>query len=277
MIEKRKTIWLPSYMCPSVADSLKEFNIKIYHIDKDFMPIKLQPQKEDMVLWANYYGIQKKEIIEAVVKKYPNLIIDNSQSFFSTPYLEVYNIYSCRKFFGVPDGAYIIKNKIEKIELESDKTSHETANYLFKSFEVGTNTAYLESLLNEKRIEESNLMEMSKLTQNLLRGVEYDYIKKVRKINYHYLHERLHTLNELKIVEEVCPMVYPLLIDNDLIRKHLIKNHIYVSQWWKSVSHDKDANKFERYLSDKLIPLPIDHRYNEKDMYYICEKIMEVV
>lgn len=38
------------------------------------------------------------------------IILDNTQSFFQKPISGIDTIYSCRKYFGVPDGAYLSTN-----------------------------------------------------------------------------------------------------------------------------------------------------------------------
>ena len=56
--------------------------------------------------------------------------MDNAQAFFTEPEKNVDTIYTCRKFFGVPDGAYLITNQIETSELPRDKSESRISHIL---------------------------------------------------------------------------------------------------------------------------------------------------
>ena len=104
------SIWLPVYQCDTVRDFLIKKNVKIkyYHIDKDFNPIDLKQDDNDAVLLVNYFGIMSETRMKNMASKYNNVIVDNSQAFFCNPIDGCLSVYSCRKFIGVPDGAYVI-------------------------------------------------------------------------------------------------------------------------------------------------------------------------
>ena len=70
-------------------------------------------------------------------------------------------------------------------------------------------------------------------------------------------------------------MVYPLLVEDDQLRHVLIENKIYISQWWKWVLSNNNSNDFEKKLSKYLLPLPIDQRYDLKDMEMVAAIIID--
>ena len=93
------------------------------------------------MFWTNYYGNATESKIKKIFKKYKNLIIDNCHAFFSKPIKNAYNCYSTRKFFGVPDGAYLIKNGINfKGNIERD-ISYNNCDQLIKQLDKGVNFA----------------------------------------------------------------------------------------------------------------------------------------
>lgn len=71
-------------------------------------------------------------------------------------------------------------------------------------------------------------------------------------------------------------MVYPLLPKNRIDRKILIQMKIYIPQWWKWVINQEKATRWEIELSQSLLPLPIDHRYNEKEMQILTKIIQDL-
>jgi hypothetical protein len=271
-----KRVLLPIYLCNSVADALDKHNIEYdyYNIDNNFMPINLEFQDGDIILYPNYYGIAHRENADFLVQKYKNVIIDNTQAFFEKPILNAYNVYSCRKFFGVSDGAYLIKKGIKRLRLKKD-VSYKRAYYLLKAIELGTDGAYKDSLSNEKIIAELPLLSMSELTRRILASINYEFVIDQRRKNFEHMHKILGRHNKLsvKLSPDTVPMVYPFLNMNKGLRQYLVNNKVYVPQWWKSVLDSDRANEFEKELSEFLIPLPIDQRYNIEDIEYTAKMV----
>ena len=263
-------VWLPVYLCPSVCEFLKRKNVHMdfYNIGLDFLPEKASIGKSDILLWVNYFGIQGLSQIQEINRRYENVIFDNTQAFFSPVQENSYNVFSCRKFFGVSDGAYLIKRKFQKCEerIEPSQTL-ETAGYLWESIDKSTNDCYIKSLENEHRLEREDVMGMSRITRKILGGIDYKEDAQRRIINFKSLCEYLGKYNQLNInMTDHAPMVYPFLVENKELRSYLVQNKIYVPQWWKVVVQNKKANGWERYLAEYLIPLPIDQRYTKEDM-----------
>ncbi|MFX1268932.1 MAG: hypothetical protein ACFFAK_13310, partial [Promethearchaeota archaeon] len=120
---------------------------------------------------------------------------------------------------------------------------------------------------------------MSNLTQNILSSINYKKVKLTRERNFIFLHKNLKDLNELPINLENLngPMKYPFLINNRKLKQFLIDNKIYISTYWQEVIDRVEKSSFEYYLTENLIPIPIDQRYNLSDMKLIIEKIKEVI
>ena len=54
---------------------------------------------------VNFYGQLSNQYIESLGC---NIIVDNAQSYFQEPINGIDTLYTCRKFFGVPDGVYFV-------------------------------------------------------------------------------------------------------------------------------------------------------------------------
>lgn len=274
-------VWLPVYLCNTVSDFLlkKAMSVEYYNIGHDFLPENIQFEQDDIVVWTTYFGVENYKQITEVIGRYQNLVIDNTQSFYIPPQKNVYNVYSCRKFFGVPDGSYLISNSFsspdEKLPYSDSKS---TARYLVDSIETSTNEAYSESLENEDRITNEDVMAMSHFTERILASIDYEKNQQVRLKNYSVYNSILGELNEIKVSKpEYAPMIYPLLVKSDSLRSELVSRRVYIPQWWKAVIEDYRSNEWERYLSRYVIPLPIDQRYNPSDMEYISKLITTIL
>lgn len=281
-----KKIWLPIYNCPLVESrivSTTNIEIKWYNLNCDFSPQidETELQDEDIILWVNYCGVMPQQLIDRVCdiqnRTKAHIIIDNIPAYFSEPREQVYNIYSCRKFLGVPDGGHIIKAEIEKRDLPT-YSSAENYLYLLQAFEEGSNSAYPNYLISESRFKESNIAYgMPKLTKQILKNIDYAAIKAKRKENFDRLHQYLSSSNRMEMdVETTTPSVYPYLTSRKDLREKLLNNHVYVSRFWKSVLSNGQSNAFERDLSEYLIPLPIDQRYTLEDIDKLANMVLKM-
>lgn len=276
-----KAIWLPYYQCDTVRDFLlrKNVEIKYYHIDKEFNPTDLEPKSNEAVLLVNYYGIMSAARMAALASRYEHAIIDNSQAFFSKPLSNCMNVYSCRKFVGVPDGAYVIGANAEKYTDEYPQChSSDTALFLLQRIEYGCEgKAYQSRGLNEHRIDTEDCMQMSKLTRSILDGTDYDEIKKKRKANFEYacgLWNDVNRINPLQYHDdETIPMVYPLVIEDDSLLKRLQDAKHFQGHWWSYLCDEMTENTFEHWLSRYVIPMTIDQRYGEKELNFLADMI----
>lgn len=276
-------IWLPYYQCDSVREFLrkKSVQIKYYHIDKHFNPIDLDPEDNEAVLLVNYYGVMSTSRMNYLAKQYGHVIIDNSQAFFSLPIENCMNVYSCRKFIGVPDGAYVIGRNAEKYTEQYDLCySSDTSLFLLLRIEYGCEgKAYQNRKLNEQRLDTEDCMFMSKLTQRILDGTDYDSIRTKRRENFESARELFDVLNRLNPSEyydiEAVPMVYPLLIEDDELLGKLQKAKHFQGHWWSYLLNEMPQNSAEFWLSRYIIPITIDQRYSGDSLKEIKDVIAD--
>ncbi len=284
MLYNVRKIYIPYYQCPTVTTFLLKKNIEIvyYNIDTEFKPLVDSNESDSAFLLVNYFGILSTVFINSTAANYKNVIVDNSPAFYSTPSPNCFSIYSPRKFFGVPDGCYVIGDKTQNNSLTYPHDySSDSAVFLFKRIEKGCNAVYAERMKNEERIDNADILQMSGLTKALLANINYTEIAEIRKRNFLYAHElykEVNLINPLQFIDESCvPMVYPLIIENSEIVKYLAENKIYTGRWWNSVLKMVDTNSVEANLSKFMIPLPIDQRYSETEIRYVAELISNFI
>lgn len=278
-----KMIWLPYYQCDTVRDFLyrKNVSIKYYHINSLFDPIDLQPDDNDAVLLVNYYGIMSHKRMIQLAQMYKNVIIDNSQAFFHEPINGCMNVYSARKFVGVPDGAYVIGKNAEKyVEEYQQGYSSDTSLFLLQRHEYGCEgKTYQTRTVNEHRIDTEDIMKMSKLTRTILDGSDYEYIKKKRQENFSFaseLFEGINKLNPKLYYDEDCvPMVYPLVVEDDTLLRRLLETKHFQGHWWSYLLDEVSIDSFEYWISRYVIPITIDQRYGDSELeeiHFIVER-----
>lgn len=283
--EKYTKVYIPFYSCSAMLEPLEKLNIKyeFYSIDENFLPkFNKKLEKDEIIIIINYFGLVRNKI-SLLVEKYKNVILDNSQDFFFKEFFEIPAIYSCRKFLGVSDGGYLYYPKKELyLNLKQD-ISYDRMEYLYKKYELGSESAYDLYLENEKKLINQPIKKMSKITENLLNEADYEKIKERRNINFKYLHEKLKKINNLSHLIGKNPidgpMYYPFLLKtnkkingNDL-KKFLIENKIYIPTYWPEVAKRVKEGSIETNLVSHLVPLPIDQRNTVKEMEHLIKMI----
>lgn len=272
-----KSVHMPYYTSPVWSRVAEDagVQVKYYHIGLDFQPVDLHPAQEDAVLIVNYHGLCH-DFIRRFSAGHSNVIIDNSMAFFAEPVVAqgVYNIYACRKFFAVPDGAWLISRSLpgRVIALETD-VSYRRAGAMLKALELGEAAAYKEHQAIEQALGESRML-MSRLTERMLEAVDYPCHARRRRENFDLLHTRLEKfqLLPLNTGSEVVPQFYPLLVDGD-IRRSLVSKNIFIPLMWRKLLGQQFDGTAEQMLSRKLLCLPVDPRYSLQDMEYLAQTI----
>lgn len=277
-----KRIYIPYYYCPSTTEAIRKTGIEVrfYHIDETLTPIDLPDESQSMVLLVDYFGVCSNHISELAVKfRSAEVIIDRAHAFYAEPVMDehIHNVYSAKKFFGIPDGAYLISKAVIPC-VESPVEACGYAEYLLATYEMGTNAAY-QMKKDVDIMLAANYGCMSKLSIGLLRNVDYDRVKRSRTDNYRVFYDAFRDVNELTLPMMSAAYQFPLLISGHgkVIKQKLIEEHIFVSTLWSGKDLIENGNAFELNMMENAIFLPIDQRYNVEDMEYIVSRVEAVM
>ena len=249
--------------------------VKLQLSQVNFEPIINEIEKDSYVYIINYFGIFSNRKLKYFKKLYKNIIVDNTHAFFRKPLKEICTIYNCRKYFGVPDGAYMYSNIKSNDELEEYKVLDQM-EHLIGRLENNASKYYNAYSLNEQKLSNAKICKMSKVT-SILMGGGFDYKKVYHKRikNYNFLYKNLSKYQKLKLPRNLTFM-YPLYIDNAKeIRKKLIEKKIYVPLLWPNVIESMAPSSIEYKFANNILLLPCDQRYSLEDMQTICNFINE--
>ena len=270
---KIKKILVPYYLCPNVIKELeKSFaEVGFYYLNNNLLP-QIDNLKGKVVYLVDYFGIMDKEVQKYVAANPETIfLIDNAHSFYNKPIMRdnVYNLYSCKKFFGVPDGGYLIsKRKIDQTYKKT--TSSNISNYLIKSLEEGTNSCYQEKKAVDEYIN-NNYSGISVFAEEILSHIDYEKIKKIRKSNFSIYQQYFRGINQINCEEESIPYIYPLNVNKN-IKDKLIKEKIYVPTLWNQLLDIQFNNTLEQKMAADTLFLPLDQRYDEKDILFLVKE-----
>jgi len=278
------SVYIPLYLCPEVKQFLvsKGINVHFYSISDDFSPLMGRNETDTAMLIVNHFGLLGRNKLLSLMDKYVNVIIDNCSAFFAPVLPGCINVYSCRKFFGVPDGSYAVgpeaSSGCNSYPLDE---SADTSSFLFKRIEKGCRLVYEERMLNEERINKSDIRRMSLLTQSLMNSLDYEWIRNRRTENIKYAAELFYEKNLINvdsyIENESIPLFYPLVLKNREVVGELQKKGIYTGRRWISVLNSASPDSFEYFLSEYMVPIPVDQRYARSEISYIYNCILDIL
>lgn len=274
--KKIKKLYLPYFLCSSVPNLCDKIGVEYgyYHINEKFEPIFNKALGENEWLYiVNFYGQLDNDYLTAWKRKYGRVIVDNAQSYFQMPVDGLDTLYTCRKYFGVADGAFLYTDAKLDRELPQDE-SFERMHFLLGRYERSANEFYSEYVLNNKLFATEPVKRMSRLTENLLHGIDYDAVAKRRQENFEFLDEEFRDINELNLKSVYGAFMYPLLVQNGSeIRKALQKEKIYIPTLWPNVMKECRVGSLEYHYAADILPIPIDQRYGKEDMIKIAEMV----
>jgi len=288
-LKKIRKIYLPAFCCDTVREACAAEGIlwEYYSVDKDFRPcLSEEDAGNDWVCLVNFYGVFDDGDMQALMQQYPRLIVDYTHAFFQQPLKGMNVLYSCRKFFGVSDGAYLIlgEGEGEKIyETLPQDLSFERMHFLLGRFEAGASPFYQEYAQNNDFFANEPIKRMSKLTHNLLRAIDYPRVCGQRTENFAFLHRQLKEKNVLNLPPAIeGAYAYPFWFNGDKIsgkeiRRRLIAQQIYIPMLWPEVCSLEEASPLERQMTENILPLPVDQRYNRGDMEEILGCLLRIL
>lgn len=277
-----RKIYIPYYICDSVMEPIKRQNVEyeFYHINEQLEPVQdLEPKDDEVVLYVNYFGL-KNRYADTFCYAYPNTILDQTQAFYSergnkyedkTKQCDTF--YSCRKYFGVSDGAYLYTDCLLDEELPMDE-SFERMAFLTKRIDRSPQEGYNDFQVNDKLLSIVGLHRMSRLTEAIMQGIDYTGKANRRIFNFRMLDNALRDTNRFKWNMDygTVPLVYPYYVEDGVrLRQYLINHQVFCACYWPNVLGWCKSNALEYQFAENIVCLPIDQRYGEKDMMVLLD------
>jgi hypothetical protein len=274
-------VLLPAFNCPEVEDSIRErlpqLDLAFYNLGAALEPsCPIASSPHEVFYFYNAFGLKGR-----YARSLPEgTIVDNAHAFFATPLAGHHTVYSARKFFGVPDGAYLYSTSDMDIPPHSDP-AWSRGLYLLKRLDRGAREAYSDFQASEGLLAEAPVTGMSVLAQKLLAGLDYEGTRRIRLENCVYLHQALGNTNGLvRFIDEALsdpefvPYTYPWLHeDGAQIRKRLVDENIFVPTLWPRIETSSQATSYEKHLANNVVHLPIDQRYGLAEMEHMLQRL----
>ena len=279
-IRSHHRLFAPRYTCEVLAPAIQAAGVELvfYDLDERLDPLlpARRPAPGDALLYTNYFGL-KQATVHALAATVPHLIVDNAQDFYGPVPKGADGFVSCRKFFGVPDGAYLHCEAARDEVLASADATGRWAHLLVAA-EQGTEAGFSLYQEHERRLADAPVRGMSHLTAQVMNGIDHAQVMAARRRNRDRLHAALHNLNRLPINPAAAgvPMVYPFLPDDGpALRGQLQAARIYTARYWPGLLAPLAPSDGGYRLTDDVIFLPVDQRYGAEHMDRILDVVTE--
>jgi hypothetical protein len=280
-LKPRKAL-VPFFVCDAVLQPLVAAGIEahFYAIDDGFLPELPRPLAEnDVLLVVNYFGLFSTAMHDLSAAFGGRTVADDTQAFFRKGDASSWSFNSARKFFGVPDGGYLYGPDDTAAVYPPSLTGDCT--HLISRIVCDDEVALRQYREHEARIG-IDVRAMSAFSERLLAAVNFDAVRLARRGNFAALDRRLGSRNTLAVslgdLPDDVPMCYPFLPEVRVDREALRRNGLFIPQFWPEIAGRADAGfTRERELADRLLPLPVDHRYGPDDMVQLCDRLLDTL
>jgi len=305
-------VLLPSYLCPEILRPFRDADIAVnfYRINKD-LSIDLDDiakritKKTKALLVIHYFGYPQplKKLLQLSQNHSLFLIEDTVQAFLTgcdgQPLGSVGDtcFSSFRKFLPVLDGSLVLFNiKSSSVECNWSTQSLTHLFYLcLRCLGMILKNVYLKTFLVPKPLflwlfrQADELLsrypkpaKISSLSQSLLHKFDFYEIVSRRRANFQHLLDNWHFKTArplfLNLPPDVCPLGFPVIAeDRDYIKKELIHRGVYPPIHWNLPAEvDQEEYKTPWQISRHILTIPIDQRYETKDMEYILKQFEKI-
>lgn len=304
---KEKTILFPAYCCWSMSAPFEKagWTVVYYKLNEDltvdpvYLRSLLMTYKPQAVLTMNFYGSASTDEAVRIVKDFDKrikVIEDFSHCTFSI--LSIFNdqvdiyVSSIRKSVGVCDGAVILS----KEQMPLQYIQEELKDFADKRYEAQTDKMRYtwskdqnskRNFLGEIRECEGILNEfnavrpISERAMKMLAMVNGEEIAYARRENMKHLwmllYGKVKMIPGLERCIDGAPFALPILVDNrDSFQKALAENGLYTPVLWPLCDNAKTICNNSNYISEHMLAIPIDQRYDWEDIEDISTIIIDM-
>ncbi len=291
-------VLLPDYICKSVTDMFcRDFEVQFYRVKPDFsidlsdLAGKITGEVKTIYL-MNYFGMLQSEEIQRELLWWKQkcgftIIEDTTHSMFtSARTIGDYCICSLRKWFPIADGGVLYTNGRlpENLGCALPKKKASVVwdamilKHWFLERNVDCNLLYRQLFEEEEeRLEkQQDIFAMSDLSKLMLQYHPVKEIIKKRKRNYQQLAQYYESHADGEVypafrAQDFVPLTFPVYAKKrDELRSYLMEHRIYCAVHWPLEGTGLCADLDARVKSRHLLSLPIDQRYGEAHMEYLC-------
>ncbi len=306
--EKEAVILCPAYCCWSMTAPFEftGWTIVYYRlnedltIDEDYLDNLLRGCRPDAILTMNFYGSADTRTAITKVKGFNNkitVIEDFSHCTFCLDKIfneQVdYYVTSIRKSIGVCDGALVLsKQPTNRNYIDGDAPDFGTlrkgaqkmkARYAFSKSLDDKDVFLSELRQGEEMIDKlDGVHPISEISEKMIASINGEENSYARRENMKHLWKLLN--GKIKMIPGLersfdgAPFSLPILVENrDNVQKQLAQKGVYAPVLWPIDEKARKICEVSAYVSDHMLSIPIDQRYDYDDIEDIGRIIKSLI
>ena len=302
---KEAVILCPAYCCWSMTAPFEftGWTIVYYRlnddltIDEDYLDSLLRGCRPDAILTMNFYGSADTRAAITKVKAFNDkitVIEDFSHCTFCLD--KIFNeqvdfyVTSIRKSIGVCDGALVLSKKTTKrayIGIEAPDfgilrkgAQKMKGRYAFSKSHDDKDVFLSELRQGEEMIDKlDGVHPISEISKRMIASINGEEIAFARRENMKHLWALLN--GKIKMIPGLersfngAPFSLPILVENrDAVQKQLAQKGVYAPVLWPIDEKARKTCEVSAYVSDHMLSIPIDQRYNYDDIEDIASIVL---
>jgi hypothetical protein len=293
------SLWLPTYFCPEVAECCRPYGeIREYRdmpswAEPDWK--SLEPEPDDVVLAVNYFGVRDGDHWREWRGQVSCVLLeDHSQDPFSawaSTSTADFAFASARKTLPIPDGAILWSPR--GLMLPSQPADGDWRGSDLKATAMMYKAEYLRGggsdelkrryrhlqLTGEDLLRKSRISAISPFSSACIAEGAPQASRNRRSANARHLASKLIGVEHFNrlisgwpvgAVPFALPVIFPSRRERDECQLALRRNRIYCPVHWVCETSDVEALD----LASRMLSLPIDQRYEKRDMDSIAETLL---
>ena len=279
-----RRVWMPWYNCETMLEppAMAGVPVQHYRIDAQLdIADDFTLGENEWLVWVNYFGVCDAKL-DRVFERFGRgrVVVDNSQALFSPPRDCLATLYSPRKFFGIPDGGYLITEYDVPEPEEQDTESIARFEPLLVRIDRGPEAGYEGIRAARATLRGQRPKRMSPLTRHLLAHIDYPSTIERRNRNYARYHSLLGDDNALPVpaAPAQAPLCYPFWNHRSDLHAALAAKRIFVARYWPNIRGASGTPEDLEYrLSTECLALPCDQRYGDEAIERVVAALREAI
>jgi len=286
-----RRVWLPAYLCPSIEMAVRGIAREVHfyrvgsRLDLEHRFLEDSVCSGDAVLTINYFGRPLSNAGRTLLAEAEDVlwIEDCAQTLgIGGDHFGDVRIFSPRKIVGAPDGGVLVirRGTFQAPRLEITPNDAFTRPCVLRANDpdgTGREAWYAAFQETEQGMAPCNLA-MSDTSKKILERVDAESIFTRRIENYAHLLEKLGDLALFPFPPHGwVPFGFPLYaVSHKALWDHLRQHHVYAPRHWRGLPSPRETFSEEHALSNTLMTIPCDQRYDLDDMARLVQLIREV-
>lgn len=305
--DTHKKVLLPALCCDSMASpfSMNGYEVMFYRLNEDCTADEddiISKLSDDCVfLYMSYFGIKPLtdsqltalregcSLAKFVEDRTHNPLHRTEDKDFTADA----TVISIMKWFSIPDGGLLYSDENFDDEYSSDTLFSDirTEAMKLKSEYLKTGDSTLKDKFREMLSKALSLLDLSdesyimtEQSRTLLERIDYDAILSKRQKNARALYNALQELCAIGKIHfitdtpEDSTIYFPIMVDNrDAVQSVLAQNSVYCPVIWPLPEKAGEICKNSKLISENMLAIPCDQRYDEDDMCIIAKRIKQIL